>query len=244
MRNAHGDNRKGRASGTLLTASADWACWGRPSPSDSLYPAKKGPEVPTCIRGEHRLDHSSSRLRRIPIFATNSLSRSRGSSFAQILSHCGTRRSPIGQQIHSLGGATMHTDPSSEDMQSLFQRLRSRDGEAFGEICRRLWVELLVTARYRVRRAARARPGLRRGGRPGQYTEPDVDSIHGRPHGSPGRGRRILAIRAHHHRQTNRDEGAELGPPSSPHRPTRTPTADPDFRDITRPMTWIAGLLV
>jgi DNA-directed RNA polymerase specialized sigma24 family protein len=46
----------------------------------------------------------------------------------------------------------MHTDPSSENMQSLFQRLRSRDGEAFGEICRRLWDELLVTARYRVRR--------------------------------------------------------------------------------------------
>ena len=39
-------------------------------------------------------------------------------------------------------------------------------------------------------------------------------------------------------------KGASCGPPSDPHRPTRTPTVDSDFRDITRPMTWIAGLLV
>jgi DNA-directed RNA polymerase specialized sigma24 family protein len=46
----------------------------------------------------------------------------------------------------------MHNDPASEDMPTLFRRLADRDGEAFGEICRRLWDQLLVTARFRIRR--------------------------------------------------------------------------------------------
>jgi hypothetical protein len=52
----------------------------------------------------------------------------------------------------------MRSDPSSEDMPTLFRRLASRDGEAFGEICRRFWGKLLAFARSRVRR----KPELRR----------------------------------------------------------------------------------
>jgi len=47
----------------------------------------------------------------------------------------------------------MQSDPSSEDIPKLFQRLTVRDGEAFGEICRRYWGKLLAFAEYRVRRA-------------------------------------------------------------------------------------------
>jgi DNA-directed RNA polymerase specialized sigma24 family protein len=48
----------------------------------------------------------------------------------------------------------MHPDPSSEDMPTLFQRLAVRNGEAFGEIWRRLRGKLLVFAKYRVQREA------------------------------------------------------------------------------------------
>ena len=46
----------------------------------------------------------------------------------------------------------MNRDRLSGDAATLFQRLADRDGEAFGEICRRLWDKLLAFARYRIRR--------------------------------------------------------------------------------------------
>jgi hypothetical protein len=52
----------------------------------------------------------------------------------------------------------MRSNPSSEDLPTLFGRLADRDDEAFGEICRRFWGKLLAFARSRVRRE----PELRR----------------------------------------------------------------------------------
>ncbi len=52
----------------------------------------------------------------------------------------------------------MHSEPSSENLLTLFQRLATRDRGAFGELCRRFRGKLLAFARCRVRREPELRP--------------------------------------------------------------------------------------
>ena len=52
----------------------------------------------------------------------------------------------------------MPSDPSSEELPTLFQRLALRDREAFGELWRRIRGKLRAFARFRVRREPDLRP--------------------------------------------------------------------------------------
>ncbi len=110
---------------------------------------------------------------------------------------------------------------------ALFQRLRGRDGEAFGEICRRLWASCSLR-----RDIVCAQPELGP-----VYDEEDalastlslmwIQFMEGRTVPPDGVDE-FLRLAPPSSADESRRKAASCGPPSDPHRPTKTPTVDPD----------------